>query len=189
MKHAPPGACYRLRMSFADPMNNVLQLGLREGMKVGDFGAGTGHYAVAAAGVVGSLGKVYAVDIQEDLLLRVKEAAEAKGLRNVEVIWGDIEKAGGTQLKDQVLDAVIVSNALFQIEEHDGLVREIRRVLRSGGKLLVIDWAGAYNGLGPAEEHVVPEHRAEELFITAGFHKAKAFRGGPHHYALVFTAP
>lgn len=189
MRHAPLGACYRLGMSFADPMNNVLQLGLREGMKVGDFGAGTGHYAVAAAGVVGALGKVYAVDIQEDLLARIKEAAEQKGLRNVEVIWGDIEKVGGTHLKDQVLDAVIVSNALFQVEHHEGLVREIRRVLRSGGKLLVVDWAGAYSGLGPSEELVVPEHRAEELFISSGFHKAKAFRGGPHHYALVFTAP
>jgi len=43
--------------------------------------------------------------------------------------------------------------------------------------------------MGPAPHHVVTEHAAEELFISAGFHKTKAFRAGPHHYAIVFTAP
>lgn len=176
-------------MQFADPKTNVLQMGLHEGMKVGDFGAGSGHYALAAAVIVGSKGRVYAVDVQEDMLVRLADDAARAGLRNVETVWGDFERAGGTKLKDQALDAVILSNTLFQLSRADDAIKEIKRVLRPGGKLLVVDWAGAYGGMGPSQDSVVPEHKAEELFIGGGFHKAKSFRGGPHHYSILFTAP
>ncbi len=176
-------------MNFSNPQSNVLQLGLREGMKVGDLGAGSGHYAVAAAGIVGSEGRVYAVDVIEDVLKHVKDHAHTKGLRNVETVWGDFGKLGGTKLRDASLDAVILSNTLFQLEYREGAVAEIKRILKPGGRLLVVDWAGAYGGMGPLPHRVVSEHVAEELFIGAGFHKVKDFRAGPHHYSIVFTAP
>lgn len=176
-------------MNFSDPKSNVLQLGLRDGMRLADLGTGTGHYALAAAAAVGNDGRVYAIDVHEAILQHVKDAAQTRGLRNIETIWGNIEKVGGTKLKEQTLDAAILSNTLFQVEHKDTLITEIKRVLKPGGRLLVIDWAGAYGGMGPKPDHVVSEHAAEELFITTGFHKLKDFRAGPHHYAIVFTAP
>lgn len=176
-------------MNFADPKSNVLQLGLREGMKVADLGAGSGHYSIATAGAVGMDGRVYAVDVQEDLLKHLVDSAHQMGLRNVEMVWGDIERKGGTKLRDQSMDAVILSNVLFQLAEPKELIAEIKRILKPGGRLLVIDWAGAYGGMGPRPEQVVSEHTAEELFITGGFHKLKDFRAGAHHYAIVFTSP
>lgn len=176
-------------MQFCDPQTNVLQLGLRDGMKVGDFGAGSGHYAVCAAPIVGEQGTIYAIDIQEDVLTHIKNVADMRGFKNIETIWGDIEKVGGSKLKDDTLDAVILSNALFQLEHREGAIAEIKRVLKSGGRLLVIDWAGAYDGMGPPPDQVVSESAAETLFISSGFHKVKDFRGGPHHYSIVFTAP
>ena len=177
-------------MNFSDPRSNVLQIGLRDGMSVGDLGAGSGHYSIAAAAAVGLNGKVYAIDVQEDVLKHLKDSAHRTGgHRNIETIWGNIEKMGGTKLRDQSLDAVILSNTLFQLEHKEETIKEIKRVLKSQGKLLVVDWAGAYGGMGPAPEHVVSEHEAEELFITGGFYKVKDFRAGPHHYAIVFSAP
>jgi ubiquinone/menaquinone biosynthesis C-methylase UbiE len=174
---------------FADPQANILQMGLHEGMKVVDAGAGVGHYAFAAAKIVGSSGKVYAIDVQEDVLTRLRADAAHRKLRNIETIWGNLEKPGGTMLKDGSVDAVIFSNTLFQLEKKEEAIKELKRILVSGGKLLLIDWAGYYGGLGPAAAHVVSEHTAEELFIGAGFHKAKSFRGGAHHYSILFTAP
>lgn len=176
-------------MNFSNPQENVLQLGLREGMKVADLGAGSGHYAVAAAAIVGPEGRVYAVDIQEDILKHIKDHAQDRGLKNVETLWGNFEKPGGTHLRDASVDAVILSNTLFQLDHREGALGEIRRILKTGGRLLVVDWAGAYGGMGPLPHRVVSEHVAEELFITAGFHKVKDFRAGPHHYSIVFTAP
>jgi ubiquinone/menaquinone biosynthesis C-methylase UbiE len=174
---------------FSSPHENVLQLGLHEGMKVGDFGTGTGHYARAAAAVVGRSGKVYAVDVQEDILKHLKLNTHDHHQSIIDSVWGDIEKPGGSHLRDQSLDAIILANTFFQIENRFGLLAEIKRTLKSGGKLLVVDWAGSYGGMGPTPEKVVSEHDAEAFFITGGFHKAKSFRAGPHHYGILFTAP
>lgn len=175
--------------SFSVPHENVLQLGLHEGMKVGDFGAGTGHYARAAAAIVGHSGKVYAIDVQEDILKHLKLNTHAHHQSIIDAIWGDIEKLGGTHLRDASLDAIILANTFFQIENRFGLLGEIKRVLKSGGRLMVIDWAGSYGGMGPVSEKVVSEQDAEAFFITGGFHKVKSFRAGPHHYGIIFTAP
>lgn len=176
-------------MNFSDPQSNVLQLGLREGMKVADLGSGVGHYALSASNIVGGSGRVYAVDVQEEVLRHLADSAKTRGLKNVETVWGNIEKQGGTMLKEHSMDAVILSNTLFQLEDRVSVVTEIKRILKPGGRLLVIDWAGSYEGMGPHASHVVPEPVALELFITNGFHKLKDFRAGPHHYSIVFTSP
>jgi ubiquinone/menaquinone biosynthesis C-methylase UbiE len=167
----------------------VLQLGLRDGMMIADLGAGSGHYSLAAAAAIGSEGRVYAVDVQEDVLRHLKSSAERAGRRNIETVWGNFEKPGGTRLKDASMDAAILSNVLFQVEHHQGAFAELSRILRPGGKLLVIDWSGSYGGIGPQPGHIVSEHTAEELFIGAGFHKVKSFRAGAHHYGIIFSKP
>ena len=164
-------------------------MGLREGMKVGDFGAGSGHYAHAAAGVVGHEGKVYAVDIQEDVLRHLRSGVRARHQHVISTVWGNIEKPGGTHLRDASLDAVILANTLFQVENRFGLLKEIKRVLKPEGKLMLVDWAGSYGGIGPAPEKVVTEHEAEDFFINGGFHKVKSFRAGAHHYGILFAVP
>jgi len=174
---------------FSSPHENVLQLGLREGMKVGDFGAGSGHYARAAAPIVGHGGKVYAIDVQEDVLKHIKLNSHIHHQNIINTIWGDIEKSGGTHLRDASLDAVLLANTFFQIENRFGLLAEMKRVLKSGGKLMVVDWAGSYGGIGPVPEKVVSEHETEDFFISSGFHKVKSFRAGPHHYGIIFSAP
>ncbi|MDP1707208.1 MAG: class I SAM-dependent methyltransferase [bacterium] len=178
-----------MNANFSSPRENILQLGLREEMKVGDFGAGSGHYAKAAAAIVGHEGKVYAVDIQEDVLKHLKLNAHEQHQRIIEAIWGDIEKLGGTHLREASLDAVILANAFFQIDNRDGLLKEIKRTLKPEGKFMLIDWAGSYGGIGPSPDKVVTEHDAEAFFINGGFHKVKSFRAGQHHYGVIFTAP
>ncbi len=176
-------------MHFSDPRENVVQMGLRDGMKVGDLGAGTGHYAMAAAASVGRSGKVYAIDVQEDVLKHLHDSAQRANKHNIDTIWGNLEKRGGTKLREGALDAAILANTLFQLEHKDEAVKEITRILKPGGKLLVVDWAGAYGGMGPHVDHVVPEAKAEELFLSHGYYKEKSYRGGPHHYAILFTKP
>jgi ubiquinone/menaquinone biosynthesis C-methylase UbiE len=158
-------------------------------MKVGDFGAGSGHYARAAAAIVGSIGKVYAIDVQEDILKHIKLNTHEQHQHIIETVWGDIEKPGGTHLRDASLDAVLLANTLFQVENRFGLIAEIKRTLKPGGKLMLVDWAGSFGGMGPAANKVVPEKEAEALFTNAGFHKVKSFHAGPHHYGILFTAP
>jgi len=154
---------------FSDPEKNVAQLALSERAVVADFGAGTGAYSFAAARKVGDFGKVYAIEVQKDLATRLKNEARNQGLSNIEVIWGDIEENNGTKLADGVADVAIVANILFQVEDEEGLVKEVKRIVRSGGKVLVVDWKDSFGGTGPVPEAIVRADVASRLFEVEGF--------------------
>ncbi len=170
---------------FSDPNKNVYQFGLRSGMLVADLGSGSGFYTLASAKAVGPEGKVFAVDIQKVLLSKVKEEANRAGLTNVEIIWGDIEKAGGTRLRDESLDCVILSNILFQVSDREALIKEAGRILKKGGFSAVIDWSDSFGGLGPRPENVFPLESAKEFFQKNGFIVEKELKVGEHHYGFI----
>lgn len=172
---------------FSDPTKNLEQFGLRVGQTVADLGSGSGHYTIASAKIVGEDGKVYAVDIQKDILARVKNDANKIGLFNVEVVWGDIEKEKGVGLKDHAVDAVIISNLMFQISDKEAVAREASRILKPGGKLLMVDWSDAFGGLGPIEGAIFPREQAVALFGNSGFSVDKDIDAGAHHYGIIFS--
>jgi ubiquinone/menaquinone biosynthesis C-methylase UbiE len=159
---------------------------LGEGMRVADLGAGSGAYTFAAAAIVGDTGRVFAVDVQKDLLSRIKNTAKGNGLYNIEVIWGNSEKLGGTKLREASIDVVIAANILFQIEHKEDFLNEIKRILKMRGKALVVDWSGSFGGMGPHPQALVTEEKAKELFESAGLSYEKTINAGEHHYGLIF---
>ena len=167
---------------FSDPAANLSKLGLTDGMKVVDLGAGSGFYTIEAAKRIGATGRVYAVEVQKDLLERVRSLGAAQNLRNIEVIWGNVEKIGGTKLRDAIADRAVASNILFQLTKPDEFALEIKRVLKPGGKVLVIDWSDV-SVLGPKTPF--PAIKAQALFEKAGFKLDQSFGAGDHHYGLV----
>jgi len=171
---------------FSEPEQNVKQFSIGEGWHVADFGVGSGAYAIAAADAVGSDGRVYAVDVQNNLLTRVKKEAQERGLGNIEVVCGDIEEPNGSKLKDGSMDAVIVSNLLFQVDNKKEVAGEVKRVLRKNGRVLVVDWTGSYGGLGPHNDHIFSKDKAKDIFQEAGFEFEKDIQAGEHHYGLIF---
>ena len=172
---------------FSDPEKNVKQFGLREGMNVADLGAGSGYYSMYASKIVGVNGKVFAVEIQQEVLYTLKKEAERANISNIEIIWGDVEKPGGTKLKDDSMDAVILSNILFQTEDRNQLVKETKRILKVDGKVLLVDWSDSFNSMGPIDDHVVKEHKAKELFEKFGFVFKQNIEAGSPHYGMIFS--
>lgn len=171
--------------NFTNPEKNITELGVYEGMQVADLGAGIGAYTVPLAHRVGEKGRVYAVEVQKEFLSNIKAAVSAQNLSNVELLWGDIERYGGTKIKEGSLDAVIVSNVLFQAEDKQGLIREAHRILKTGGKMLLVDWKESFKGLGPARDAVVSVATARTLCETGGFVVKKEFDAGEHHYGFI----
>ena len=173
-------------MAFTDPAKNIQQFVLGEGWHVADFGSGSGAYTLAAAEHVGGDGRVYAIDVQRDLLSKVKNEAKNRKLLNVEVIWGNVEKVGGSKLGDNSMDAAIASNLLFQLEHKDVGAREIFRVLKPKARVLIVDWTDSFGGLGPQAKMVVTEETAKDIFEKAGFAYESSISAGDHHYGLIF---
>jgi ubiquinone/menaquinone biosynthesis C-methylase UbiE len=170
---------------FSDPVKNIAQFDVQPGMRVVDIGAGSGYYTIEAAKKVGASGMVYAVDIQRELLDKIKNSASLIGLHNIEAVWGNAEKIGGTKLREAIADRIVLSNTLFQVEpfDRDNLALELKRILKASGKLMLIDWQGG-SPLSPRT--LVPSMEAESLFQKAGFVVEKNFDAGDHHYGIIF---
>lgn len=156
-------------------------------MTVADFGSGSGHYVLETARRIGNTGTVYAVDIQKNLLEKIKTEAGKNNLTNVEIVWADLEGPEGSRLASGAVDFLVISNILFQLRDKIGLAREASRVLKSGGRAAVIDWSeSGTGGLGPAPSAVVAQKEAERIFTQEGFTEEREFPAGSNHYGLIF---
>ena len=168
---------------FASPADNSSHLHLRAGNIVVDLGAGSGHYTFEVAKKLKELdahlseahaGSVYAVDVQKNLLEKIKQETHRLGLGNVSVIWGDVDVAGGSKLANHIADSVIVSNVLFQSEHKKEFLEEANRLLKPGGEMLIIDWQDKL--------------KVEDILsiIPKNLSKLEQFDAGSHHFGLIF---
>ncbi|MBX4195392.1 methyltransferase domain-containing protein [Candidatus Parcubacteria bacterium] len=177
---------------FSDPEKNVLEFGFIPGQKVVDLGSGAGHYAAALSRLLGPSGRVYAVDIDKDMLVKIKNDSAREGRDNIEVIWGDIEKVSGTKLRDNVADGAVFSNILFQLDDKAGAVAEAKRVIKPGGRICVVEWADLSflkNTLSSQKKEPVTEPASRELFASAGVTFERSFDAGESHYGAIFRKP
>ena len=176
-------------MSFSDPRKNLEQFGIAEGSRVADLGCGSGFYSIAAAQKVGPEGRVYAVDVQRDLLARLGKEAAVQEIVHLEVVWGDLERAAGTTLKDEAVDSVIVSNVLFALDSIERVFAEAFRILKPGGRLLLIEWRDSFGGLGPEPKRIVSERAARAALERSGLSITGEIDAGDHHYGIVARKP
>jgi ubiquinone/menaquinone biosynthesis C-methylase UbiE len=168
---------------FLTPDHLVRELNLRPGDRVADLGAGAGAYTIALAREVGDIGQVYAVDVHREMLHTLAGTLERQKLLNVEVLWADIEK--GIPIDAYSLDAVVMSNILFQLSDIDAALSYVAKILKPEGELLIVEWSQSHGGIGPHPNHVVPEEKAEMLAQKHGFRLEKRLRAGDYHYAFI----
>ena len=125
------------REVFDRRLDIIAASGVRAGMTVADIGAGTGLFTWLFAGEVGPGGKVYAEDIAPEFVQALRELAREKGLGNVDVILGT---ARDTRLPAASVDLAFLSDAYHHFEYPESMLASIRRALRPGGTLVVIDF-------------------------------------------------
>ncbi len=171
---------------FSNPEKNLLQFGINEGMSVADFGVGSGHYALSIARKVGDTGKVYCIDVMNEMLYKVSLEAEQQMLHNIEFIWSNLENEKGSTIKTGSIEAVIIANTFFEIEKKIDLVAESLRILKEKGRVLLVDWQDSFAGMGPHKDYVVKKEDAIDFFVKGGFEVEREIDAGDHHYGIVF---
>ena len=173
---------------FSDPKKIVQQLDIFPGQHVADLGCGSGAYTIALAEKMKGSHKsrVFAVDVQKNLLVRIDAEARLKKIDSVHIIWGNIEEEKGTHLRDDSLNLVLVANTLFQVENKEGLLKEAYRILKPEGRLVVIDWSESFGNIGPRSEYVINEKTTRLLCETHGFViDSLSLKAGEHHYGFI----
>lgn len=169
---------------FTDPAKNLRAFALREDMIVADLGAGTGYYSILAGAMV-PMGRVYAVEVERDYLTTIKDRAAEACLSNIECLWGNVEKIGGTKIKNEVIDKVIASNILFQVENKEKFIEEMRRILKPGGQVLLVDWSPEPDSIAQEHPGAIKMSKARDMFLERGFIFRREIDAGAHHYGMI----
>lgn len=177
--------------SFLEPKKVLNELKLEKNMIACDFGCGAGGWVIPLAKRLRK-GRVYALDIQEEMLSALKSQAKLERIFNIETILCDLEKPEGLKLRDDFVDLVLMTNLLFQTEKKKKVLKEGKRILKKGGEILVVDWTPPTRH--PEEAPFGPKKRVspgevKKIAEEVGLELKKEFEAGDYHYGLVFTKP
>jgi ubiquinone/menaquinone biosynthesis C-methylase UbiE len=124
------------RDSWQRPMDLVAQLNIREGSQVADIGCHEGYMTIILATVVGSKGKVFAVDVDQSKLDKLKIHLSDRLINNVTLVKGEQDNP---KLAINSLDAVIIVDTYHEMDEHDKILQHIKSALKPGGRLVICE--------------------------------------------------
>jgi ubiquinone/menaquinone biosynthesis C-methylase UbiE len=159
----------RFRALFQNPYRAVREMGVLEGQKVVDVGAGKGYFTIPAAEVVGMTGVVYSVEPDPARNQVIRKRIASEGLQNVRVLTTRAEQLGDIQ--SESVDLVFSAFTLHHFNDREAGLSEIRRVLLPGGTFFV--WDRAPGTMFPYGT------RVEELNLLAtGFSKFERLETG-----------
>jgi ubiquinone/menaquinone biosynthesis C-methylase UbiE len=118
--------------------------------------------------------------------LRAK--AELQHVRNLETVWADLERNLGSRLHEASCDAVLIANALFQMPHPEAAIREARRILKTGGQLLIVEWNPVLGSGGPEAGRRMTQETIERLCQGEHFTIVRGLAAGHSHYGVLFKA-
>ena len=167
------------RKKILPPAATLKKFGLKKGMNVADIGAGSGYFLIPAARMIGQEATAFGVYASTEMLEIIRRRRHPSNVELVHTKDGYTVKIGSGSI-----DYVVVSSVLH--ESHPlRLLREIRRIMRSGATLLIIDWRKDSLRAGPpVEERLSPE----QVRQLCGKSKLKSVRTtilNSRYYAVV----
>ncbi len=171
------------RLAELDPKGTLTKAGLKDGMSLCDIGAGSGIFTFPAAKI--SKGAIYALEVSDDMIEILKKRAEEKRLSNVIVKKVESETL---PLEDGICDMAIMVTVLHEIEDQETMLREIKRVLKEKGRLVIIEFHEKGTPIGPPEGHRLSQKEAEKLCKTGGYQTEECFSLGENFYCLILRA-
>lgn len=150
------------RRAAMPPERTLRHFGLQRGMTFVDAGAGTGYFTLPAADLVGPAGKVYALDVQAEMLARLAEKAPPP--------WVELVKSDEARLPlpEGIADLVLACFVLHEVKEPVAFLRELGRVARRRARIVVVEWAKRRQPQGPPFNERLHHHRAEAMVLEAG---------------------
>jgi ubiquinone/menaquinone biosynthesis C-methylase UbiE len=170
---------------FLKPEEIINQLNIAKGMQVADFGCGAGYFVIPAAKLVGDEGKVYALDILDSALESVRSRARIEGLFNIITKHCNLEVLMSSQIDNNSVDLVLLSNILFQSNDKAGIIKEAVRILKKNGSLAIIDWLpGQF--LGPSKDLIVPLEDIKKMAENNGTKFNKNISIDTYHWGMIF---
>jgi ubiquinone/menaquinone biosynthesis C-methylase UbiE len=174
------------RKTWQDPAKIFSAIGLAPGMVFVDIGCGEGYFALPAARRVGPGGRVYAADINADAVAALTEQADSGGLGNLSA---EVNTAEETVVCEGCADIVFFGIDLHDFANPEQVLRNAKKMLKTSGRLIDLDWKDEPMEFGPPQEKRFPVQKAQAMIQSAGFRILSVQDAGPYHYLISAGIP
>ena len=172
------------RISEQKPDEVIAALGIRKGEVIADIGAGSGLFAFRFAPHVGESGRIFAVDVNPDMILYMNRQIRDKGLRNVSTI---LSASDDPLLADSSVDRFFICNTWHHVPNQPQYVALMKKMLKPGGQIIVLDYKKEKLPVGPPPEMKMAREEVIRQMESGGFKLQKEHSFLPYQYFLVFA--
>jgi ubiquinone/menaquinone biosynthesis C-methylase UbiE len=173
------------RDAYQKPHEVIEALQLKPGETIADIGAGSGYFTLRFAHQVGESGRVYAVDIDPEMIRHLNRRVRDAGLTNVQSVLADPDDP---LLRDRSIDRFVVVDVWHHIEDQAKYLGLMKKMLKPGGQVVMIDFHKKELPLGPPLAMKIAREDLLRQLETNGFRLAKEHTFLPYQYFLVFEA-
>lgn len=165
------------------PEKAIDSLKIKPGMYIADVGAGTGYFTVRMAKRVGPTGRVYANDVQPEMLSRLQENVEKEHLNNVETVLGT---QTDPKLPAGKLDLILLVDVYHEFSQPQRMLREMRRALKDDGRLVLIEYRKEDPTVPIRPEHKMSQQEVRTEVEAEGYKLSETLRTLPRQAIFVF---
>jgi ubiquinone/menaquinone biosynthesis C-methylase UbiE len=169
------------------PSKAIAALDIRPGQVIADIGAGSGYYTLRLADAVGARGRVYATDIQPEMLALIKRKIDA-GLpgKNVELILGT---ETDSRLPAAAIDMALMVDVYHELAQPQTFLRSVKSALRPDGRLVLIEFRKEDASVPIRPEHKMSVREARMELEAEGFRLDRVIDVLPWQHILIFRRP
>jgi len=166
------------------PETALDKIGIREGMTVADVGAGVGYFTVRLGRRVGPGGKVYAVDVQPEMLSILKQRANKANLKNIVAILGS---ESDPKLPAASMDLILLVDVYHEFSQPQKMLDRLRSALKNDGRLVLLEYRKEDPHIAVRSEHKMSVAEAKTEVEAEGFRLEKVLGDLPRQHILIFV--
>lgn len=161
-------------------------LDLAPGMAVADVGAGTGYYAGRIAARIGENGRVYAVDVQPQMLALLEDGMRRRGVRNVQPVLGT---ATDTGLPAGGIDLALMVDVYHELSHPREILESVARALKPGGRLVLVEYRAEDERVPIKPLHKMSEAGIRREVEASGLVWQQTVTALPWQHVVIFRRP
>ncbi|OON62187.1 SAM-dependent methyltransferase [Massilia sp. KIM] len=174
------------RASEERPELLLRELELAPGMTVADIGAGTGYYTWQLAKQVGSGGRVYAVDVQPEMISMLDRQMEKRGVRNVVSV---LASETNVKLPPASVDLAIMVDVYHELAYPSEVLDSIIKALKPGGRVVFVEYRAEDPSVAIKPLHKMSERQIRREATAHGLKWERSIKSLPIQHAIVFRKP
>ena len=172
------------RESEEAPDKALEALGTLTGLTVADVGAGSGYFTVRLSARVGTNGRVYANDLQPEMLKMLAARLARENVRNVTLVHGDVDDV---KLPPAAIDLMLMVDVYHECSEPQKMLRAIRAALKPGGRLVLLEYRKEDPEVPIRFEHKMSIAEAKMELEAEGFTLSRVDARLPRQHILIFA--